>query len=107
MPYFNQKGPENRGPMTGRKLGRCVWEGAWPDQTDAEGFGWNIRREAGERWQANRFPGGGRRARRAGGCFAPAGTADPGTRDDLARRINALEMALESVKKELTRFSDP
>jgi len=28
MPVFNQKGPDGKGPMTGRKMGRCTNFGA-------------------------------------------------------------------------------
>ena len=47
MPGFNQMGPENKGPMTGRGMGRCA------------------RNETSEE-PSRDFWGGGRRCRRGG-----------------------------------------
>ena len=41
MPGFNQRGPMNEGPMTGRGMGQCT--GAYGQDTgDAANLGWNA-----------------------------------------------------------------
>jgi hypothetical protein len=76
MPGFNQRGPEGRGPMTGRRMGRCANYGAnpknqnvtpsdnkiedQPENNPARGYGFGHRRRGRGRGMGlqNRYRGG-------------------------------------------------
>ena len=81
MPGFNKRGPENQGPMTGRKMGNCARNQA----LNQAGFG--------------RGCGNGRRMRNAQQYMPPQQSAS--TKEDLAQRAHDLEKELEAVKQEL------
>lgn len=61
MPGFNQRGPMNEGPMTGRQMGRCATGGDHVDPTPSSAWGtpgygrgsfMGGRRCRGFRWRA-------------------------------------------------------
>jgi len=81
MPGFNMRGPENQGPMTGRKMGNC----ARNQSSNQAGFG--------------RGRGNGRCMRNAQQYMPPQQPA--WTKEDLAQRAHDLEKDLEAVKQEL------
>ena len=66
MPGFNQMGPENKGPMTGRGMGRCA-NNDTPENTDPEFRGGRRCRRGGAggsgvgRGRLGNGPGRGRR----------------------------------------------
>ncbi len=101
MPGFNQRGPMNEGPMTGRRLGRCVAQ--TQDVGGASDATWNA-------------PGYGRgrgmtigrgRCRRTWWGVDAAGDAQvsrplqPAREEALALRIRQLESELEAIKNQL------
>jgi len=111
MPGLNQRGPENMGPMTGRKMGRCVTEtttagqGFGPGMGQGYGFGGGFGRGRGCGRGFGRGRGGGWAAPAAPGSYAP-GPAAPVTKEDLSLRAQALEQELEAVKKQLKGVSE-
>lgn len=96
MPGYNQRGPGNMGPMTGRGMGRCVAGGTQNLNRPGMGTGSGM--------------GGGRRCGRgfgAGRGTSPwSGTRFSPSREELTLRAQALEKELETVKQELKNFSD-
>ncbi len=98
MPGLNQRGPENMGPMTGRRMGRCVTGSPQdPAVYSGQGFGYGRGRGCGR--------GFGPRGRGAAFWGAPAGPVAPQTKEDLNLRAKALEQELEAVKNELKNLS--
>lgn len=81
MPGFNKRGPENQGPMTGRRMGDCARNQA----SNQAGFG--------------RGCGNGRRMRNAQQYMSSQQSVS--TKEDLAQRAHDLEKELEAVKQEL------
>ena len=104
MPGFNQRGPNNEGPMTGWKRGRCV-QGQTPDD-NGQAYGSGYGAGPGGGFGSGRRGGarGGRFGRGRGqGCgFGPAGYApEPGATVQtqfLSDRIQALEAELAALK---------
>lgn len=89
MPGFNQRGPENQGPMTGRRQGRCA------DSENFGGFGGRCQR--GRSGRGNRGMGGNAQ------WNTPAAQA-PRTFDNaeaLNQRAQSLENELQAIKQEL------
>jgi hypothetical protein len=81
MPGFNKRGPENQGPMTGRKMGNCASNQA----SNQAGFG--------------RGRGNGRCMRNAQQYMSPQQSVS--SKEDLTQRAQDLEKELEAVKQEL------
>ena len=81
MPGFNRRGPENQGPMTGRRMGNCGGNQAY----NQAGFG--------------RGRGNGRCMRNTQQyMYAPQQFS---TKEELAQRAQDLEKELEAVQQEL------
>ncbi|MCP4116132.1 MAG: DUF5320 domain-containing protein [Desulfobacteraceae bacterium] len=102
MPGFNQQGPMNQGPRTGRGRGACAND----PMSGSAGFGRGRSRGQG---------GGFRRGREFcqgqgwGRGYAPeesAATPPPVTKETLQQRADALEAELKAVKEELAKHSD-
>jgi hypothetical protein len=80
MPGFDQNGPEGKGPMTGRRMGRCTNYGANPDKqapstlkdegavNQPEDIRTNVKGAGLGRGRCGRGPGRGMRNRFRGGC---------------------------------------
>lgn len=81
MPGFNKRGPENQGPMTGRRMGDCA------------------RNLASNQASFGRGRGNGRCMRNAQQYMSFQQSAS--TKEDLAQRAHDLEKELEAVKQEL------
>ena len=103
MPGFNQRGPLNEGPMTGRGLGRCAAPsqdtGGTQDATwNAQGYGRGGGRAMGwgrcrRTWWGVDTAGDARGARR----LQPAGE------EALALKVRQLESELDAIKNQLQR----
>lgn len=94
MPGYNQRGPENMGPMTGRGMGRCTSGTLQAPNWPGRAYG----------------PGRGRRCGRGFG-FGRGSAPWPGTqfsasKEDLTLRARTLERELDAVKQELQNLSD-
>jgi hypothetical protein len=103
MPGFNQRGPMNEGPMTGRQRGTCtgapVDTQTFADNTNARGYGGGMGRGMGRR--GGQGPGRGM----GGRWTAPAPT--PGSvNQDMQNRINMLEAELSAIKDQLRTRSE-
>ena len=107
MPGFNQKGPMNEGPMTGRGMGQC--SGAYTQDTgtsanmawNAPGFGYGQGRGMGRGRRGCQAP---RRGMGRGAQMQMAPQAPPPTKASLAARAQQLEAELEAIKKELKQM---
>ena len=94
MPGFNQRGPENQGPMTGRRQGRCV------DNDNVGDFGRRCqggRSRRGNRGMANaqwNIPA----------AQAPSSFVD--NKEVLKQRAQNLENELKTIKQELNNLSN-
>lgn len=100
MPGFNQRGPMNEGPMTGRQMGRCAGGYAW-DTGDDQRVGWNA--------PGNRGMGMGRRRCQRpqfGLGMARRARAASSSREMLDLRARQLEMELEAIRNELKGMDD-
>lgn len=106
MPGFNQRGPMNEGPMTGRGMGQCG--GAYTQETGAPtNMAWNA-----PGYGQGRGMGMGRRGcqppRRGMGMGRGAQmqmAAPPPTKASLAARAQQLEAELEAIQKELKQMN--
>ena len=101
MPGFNQRGPMNEGPMTGRGRGVCT--GAVnPDQGFATtGYGMGMGRGRGGRgYQAMGGRGYGR-------WNTPAPAPDSAAIDPLQVKVDALETELAALKQQIKMMSEP
>lgn len=98
MPGFNQQGPWNQGPMTGRGLGPCM-AGKSETPGDYAGFpspmGYGRRCGAGHR--PGRWAGPGR-----GYGWQTSAVPEPLTREALLKRMQVMETELEALKKDLS-----
>lgn len=105
MPGLNQRGPENMGPMTGRKMGRCISDNAYPGPD----YGVAGRRGYGQGAGFSRGRGCGRGfgPRGAWTGQSAAGPAASLAEEDLHLRAKALEQELEAVRNELKNLSKP
>ncbi len=106
MPRFNQRGPMNEGPMTGRKRGACTGAGidtgqGFADSTNTRGYDGGMGRRMGRRGcqTTGRGMGGGQ-------WNAPAPM--PGSEDQTAlqNRVNMLEAELSAIKDQLRTRSE-
>lgn len=104
MAGFNQRGPMNQGPMTGRGRGICT--GAVdPDQGFTRGntMGYGMGRGRGRNRNFNPSFGWGRGA----GQWAPPVTEPgPAAQDTWQERANMLEAELAAVKQQLKELSE-
>lgn len=109
MPGLNQMGPDNMGPMTGRRMGRCVTgdaqNPAYTGQACGRGYGQGYGYGAGNGRGRGCGRGFGPRGRGAAPWTAQASPPAPPTREDLNLRAQALEQELEAVKNELKNLS--
>lgn len=106
MPGFDQRGPMNEGPMTGRKMGRCA-------ARSTQDAGGTPERE----WGVPGYGRGRSMAMGRGRCqrtWRDMDTAgDPQVsrlsqsagQDAVAQRVNMLEMELEALKNELEKMN--
>lgn len=98
MPGFNQKGPMNEGPMTGRKRGTCTSAAVDPGQGFAgRGMGRGMGRRGCR--TPDRGMGGGQ-------WNSPAPTPDSVDQDTLQNRVNMLEAELSAIKDQLRTRSE-
>jgi hypothetical protein len=106
MPGFNQRGPMNEGPMTGRGLGRC----AAPSQ-GASGT-------SDASWNAPGYGCGGGRAMGRGRCrrtwqgVDPLGDTkvsrllQPDRNEALTLKVRRLESELDAIKNQLKQLEN-
>lgn len=114
MPGFNQRGPMNDGPVSGKGRGLCTGEFN-PGQGVAGGYGemgrgfgrrggqargWENSRR-GFSWGNNR---GGGRGRNFGPWAAPAQTVS--VREILQERADLLEAELKEIKNQLNKLTE-
>jgi len=101
MPGFNQRGPMNEGPMTGRGMGQC--SGTYTQDTGAPAYGYGqgrgmgMGRRGGQPLQQGRGMGRGAQMQ-----MTPQ--APPPTKASLAARAQQLEAELESIQNELKQM---
>ncbi len=101
MPGFNQRGPMNEGPMTGRGRGNCT-EAFDPAQRFAgRGNAMGRGRQGGRR--GCQAPGQGRGAGQWAGTAPAMGSAN---QDTLQNSVNMLEAELAALKNQLKNLSD-
>jgi len=101
MPGYNQRGPMNEGPMTGRRLGRCAATtatGVGSPDTGVDSFGYGRGR--------GMAMGRGRCRRTWWNMDAPgnvqfSGPTEPSREQSLERKVQALESELAVLKNEL------
>jgi hypothetical protein len=102
MPGFNQRGPMNEGPMTGKGLGRCAARnqnvGGTPDAANAPGFG-RGRGMAMGRGRCRRTWWGAD----AAGDTRVSRQIQPVGEEALTLRVHQLERELETIKNLLNR----
>ncbi|OQY52466.1 MAG: hypothetical protein B6230_02625 [Desulfobacteraceae bacterium 4572_89] len=99
MPGFNQRGPMNEGPMTGRRQGVCgrgTDSGAQGGTFDAMGYG----RGRGMGRRGGSGPGWGRGYGQMNTSFTP-----PATEESLKMRAQTLEAELDAIKNDLAKLS--
>lgn len=94
MPGFNQRGPENQGPMTGRRQGRCA------DNDNAGDFG--RRCQGGRSRRGNRGMANAQWNRPA--QQTPNSFVD--NKEALKQRAQNLENELQAIKQELNNLSN-
>ncbi len=99
MPGFNQRGPMNEGPMTGRGRGVCT--GA---VDPGQGFGSAMGRGRGYGRRGCQAPGWGRGY---GQWNMPTPAPVTVTKDTLHQRAAMLEAELAAIKEQLNNFSEP
>lgn len=105
MPGFNQRGPMNEGPMTGRQRGTCTG-GTVDTGQGFGGYGGGMGRGMGRR--GGQAPG---RGMGYGRWTAPAPTPGSANQDtsvnqDMQNRINMLEAELSAIKDQLRTRSE-
>lgn len=103
MPGLNQKGPEGRGAMTGRRQGVCTGAAGQRGQRGRRcprGIGRGFGQEAGPRYGAGYETGFG-----TGDPTGPAPYTT--TRTSLEERARILEEELQRVNDQLNAVSDP
>jgi len=107
MPGFNQRGPMNEGPTTGKKRGSCTGAGidtgqGFADSTNTRGYDGGMGRR---RCQT---PG---RGMRGGQWNSPAPMPgsmdqDPSVNQNMQNRVNMLEAELSAIKDQLRTRSE-
>ena len=100
MPGFNQRGPMNEGPMTGRRMGDCV-RGVDTGSRNSAFVPMGNGRGRGMGKRAGQGPGGGQRYGRMG-----MDTSIPPSEDTLKLRVQTLETELNAIRNELTKLSN-
>ncbi len=107
MPGLNQMGPDNMGPMTGRRMGSCMTGNAQNPTYSGQGYGRGYGQGSGYGRGRGCGRGFGPRGRGFGfqGAPAPWAQAAPVTKADLNMRAQALEQELEAVRNELNNLS--
>ena len=99
MPGFNQRGPMNEGPMTGRRRGDCVrGVDTGPQNSTFAPMGNGRGRGMGRR--AGQGPGGGR-----GYGRMSTDSSVPTSEETLKLRVQTLETQLDDIRNELTKLS--
>lgn len=100
MPGFNQRGPMNEGPMTGRGRGRCTdsadFEQGFPGRGNAAGMG----RQYGRRGFQAQARG------RGYGQWTPP-VAGSGNQETLQDSVDRLEKELTAIKDQLKDLTEP
>lgn len=102
MPGFNQRGPMNEGPMTGRRRGDCARGFDTDPQSNTftpMGMGNGKGRKMGRR--AGQGPGGGQGYGRMG-----MDSSVPASEETLKLRVQTLETELDAIRNELTKLSN-
>ncbi|THB77880.1 MAG: hypothetical protein D3926_14205 [Desulfobacteraceae bacterium] len=99
MPGFNQRGPMNQGPMTGRSQGTCTG-----NQSPGMGSGMGMGRRRGRRCVSQGFQSPHQRA-----GFGRFNEPEPMTdsRELLKNREAALEQELAALKQQIRNLSEP
>ncbi len=93
MPGFNQRGPMNEGPMTGRGQGICTG-----NQPMNQGFGMGMGRRRGQR---------GRQAPGWGPRFGQGFTAPVvDTQNTLKNRKEMLEAELAAIERQISDLNE-
>ncbi|OQY00928.1 MAG: hypothetical protein B6I26_06590 [Desulfobacteraceae bacterium 4572_130] len=93
MPGFNQKGPSNQGPMTGRKMGKCVNNENLTEFTETQtsyNMGLGLRRCRGRNLRQGFGMGRQRNSQ-----------TDFNQKTNLKQRAEILESELNAIKQEL------
>ncbi|RKZ94294.1 MAG: hypothetical protein DRQ43_07030 [Gammaproteobacteria bacterium] len=99
MPGFNQRGPMNEGPMTGRGQGDCARGfDTGPRNSAFTPMGNGKGRRMGRR--GGQGPGGGQGYGRMG-----MDTSAPASEETLKLRVQTLETELDAIRNELTKLS--
>ncbi len=107
MPGFNQRGPMNEGPMTGRGMGQCT--GNYAQDGDTTNMGWNApgygqgRGMGRQRCQRPRRGMGMGMGRGAAWMQTPPPQA---TKATLSARAQQLETELKAIQDELKQMAD-
>lgn len=106
MPGFNQRGPMNQGPMTGRRMGICT-NGGTTGATGFTGAGTAGPMEFGQRRGMGRRAGQGFGGGRGFAQWSMPVAAPPINREtDLKQRADTLQSELNAIREELKNFSD-
>jgi len=100
MPGFNQRGPMNEGPMTGKRQGNCV-----------RGFDTGSQYSTFTPMGYGRGRGMGRRGGQGPGQGRGYGRMEttspvPATMESLKLKAQSLEAQLDDIKNELARLSN-
>ncbi len=102
MPGFNQRGPMNEGPMTGRQRGICTGYAMSGQGFGGRGYGMGSGMGRGMGRRGNQAPGRGL-------GYGQWNTPAPMTsnRDVLQNRADMLEAELTAIKNQLKSMSEP
>ena len=102
MPGFNQNGPMNEGPMTGRGRGKCTGAVDPGQGFSGRGNAMGMGRQNGRRgYQASG------RGRGYGQWTTPAPVMSSVNKDTLQNSVDMLEAELAALKKQLKNLSEP
>lgn len=108
MPGFNQRGPMNEGPMTGRQRGTCTGGAVDTGQGVGGyggGYGGGMGRGMGRR--GGQAPGRGMGGRwNAPAPMPGSGNQDTSVNQDMQNKINMLEAELSAIKDQLRTRSE-
>ncbi|MCD4722171.1 MAG: DUF5320 domain-containing protein [Desulfobacula sp.] len=100
MPGFNQRGPMNEGPMTGRRQGVCVGGvDTGPQSSTFTPMGYGRGRGNGRR-------GGQGSGRGMGYSRMSMDSSVPTSEETLKLRVQTLETELDAIRNELTKLSN-
>ncbi|MEE4241705.1 MAG: DUF5320 domain-containing protein [Desulfopila sp.] len=104
MPGFNQRGPMNEGPMTGRKMGRCFTGSELSDANTSQthsGAGYGGQGYGGDRFMGGRGCRGFRRRAVMYETAPPLINEDTTATEQLHSQIRKLEIEIETLKNQL------